>query len=80
MERTPTPITTEQALETVERVDGERMVAGVPIPPFVIGDEDTARWANAQRAACELLKMPPASAPVWQTTRLLYEDRTTYPD
>jgi hypothetical protein len=76
----PRAITTEEALATVETVDGFRVVAGVPIPPYVTGDKDTARWANAQRAASEVLAMPPATAPVMQMTRTLYADRDTYPD
>jgi hypothetical protein len=75
----PALVTMEEALATVDVVDGQRMVEGVPVPDFVMGDADTARWANAQRWAAHSLQLPPSSGPVWQLTRTIFSDRESYP-
>lgn len=48
------------------------------IPPYVIGESDRERWEHAVRIADGLF--PGEAAMVWQTTRVLYHRRETFPD
>jgi hypothetical protein len=75
-----TPWTPEEALATIEVVDGYACIHGIPIPPYVRTRPDRVRWANSQRVAVQTTGEPADRPLVWQMTRTLYHDRETYKD
>jgi hypothetical protein len=72
--------TPEEALATIEQVDGIDLIHGVALPFYVETTADRVRWANCVRVATQIFGDPVASAIVQQTARAIYVDRETYAD
>jgi hypothetical protein len=60
-------------------VSDDDQCGGPPIPAYV-SQRDRARWRNAAIVAANMLGLPPTDGAVWQATRTIFHDRTSYPD
>jgi hypothetical protein len=72
--------TAEEALATIERIDGFDCIHGIPLPPCVRTRGDRVRWAHCVRLATRLFGGSIAIPYIHLTARVYYEDRETFVD
>ena len=72
--------TAEEALATIEQVDGIDCIHGIPLPHDVRTRVDRVRWAHCVRLATHLFGGSIAIPYVHLTARVYYADRDTFVD
>lgn len=60
--------------------EGPRKGQDEHLPPYVITDADRDRWANAEIVARNILGDDAPEDAIWQTRRMIFHDRESYPD
>lgn len=73
--------TRAESLALYELEDGEEVIAGVPVPNFVRGEDDRVRWANCLRIAYMMFREhgdAPWSQLVLGQARVMFFDREKF--